>query len=75
MVMKLNPTTEAERARETEEARARLLRLAEAQGVKPFDAEAQRGDFWPEGEGTGEPDFDAWLRQVRSEGATRRLPE
>lgn len=60
--------------REAAEARAELLRLAEEQGVNPFDFDRGRGDFWPEEEGAD--DFLTWLRSVRDEGSRpRRLPE
>lgn len=60
--------------REAAEARAELLRIAEEQGVKPFNFDDIGGDFWPEEESTD--DFLAWLRSVRDEGGQpRRLPE
>lgn len=60
--------------REAAEARAELLRLAEEQGVSPFDFDRGGGDFWPEEESAD--DFLTWLRSVRDEGSRpRRLPE
>jgi hypothetical protein len=60
--------------REAAEARAELLRLAEEQGVSPFDFDRGREDFWPEEESAD--DFLTWLRSVRDEGSRpRRLPE
>ncbi len=65
---------EGERARETAEARARLLRLAKEQGVQPIQSiDDLQGDFWPEEESTEE--FLAWLRETRQEGAPLSLPE
>lgn len=64
----------ADREREAAEARAELLRLAEEQGVRPFDPDEPRGDFRPGEEST--EDFLKWLRSVRDEGSRpRRLPE
>ena len=57
----------------TEQARARLLALAEQQGVKPLRFDELRGDFWPEDERTD--DFLAWLHKTRQESLPRRLPE
>jgi hypothetical protein len=63
-----------DRERESAEARAELLRLAREQGVKPFDFDRARGDFWPESESAD--DFLAWLRSVRADGGTpRRIAE
>lgn len=74
MSTNLTPRNDQERALEAAEARAELLRLAEEQGVKPFDFDEAGGDFWPEEESTD--DFLAWLRSVRDEGRQpRRLPE
>jgi hypothetical protein len=68
------PNINAERERETAEARMELLRLAEEQGVQPFDFDRARVDFWPDEESTD--DFLAWLRSARDEGSQpRRLPE
>jgi hypothetical protein len=68
------PNIKSDREREAAEARAELLRLAEEQGVKPFDFDEAGGDFWPEEESTDE--FLTWLRTVRDEGGQpRRLPE
>lgn len=54
---------EAERARETAEARARLLRLAEEQGVRPLNFDELLGT--PEPDDEGEMDVDAFLRELR----------
>jgi hypothetical protein len=63
-----------EREREAAEARAELLRLAEEQGVSPFDFDRARADFWPQDESAD--DFLAWLHSIRNEGSQpRRLPE
>jgi hypothetical protein len=53
---------------------ADLLRLAEAQGVKPVERfENLLGDFWPEDE-TGDQ-FIAWLREGRRDRhETKRSP-
>ena len=61
---KANSTTpaELERARATAEARADLLRRAEAQGVKPFTA---LEDFAGDPELTADFDVDEFLRAVR----------
>ncbi len=58
------PTTGAERDRETAQARADLLRRAEAQGVKPFTALA---DFAGDPLLTADFDVDEFLRQVRED--------
>jgi hypothetical protein len=51
-----------------------LRRLAGEQGVKPFQFDQVRRDFWPQEESAD--DFTAWLRAKRDEGgATRSLPE
>jgi hypothetical protein len=51
-----------------------LRRLASEQGVKPFEFDQVRRDFWPEDESAD--DFLTWLRTVRDEGdAPRSLPE
>ncbi len=68
------PNVNTDRERQAAEARAELLRLAEEQGVKPFDFDQERAAFWPEEEST--EDFLIWLRSVRDEGSQpRRLPE
>jgi hypothetical protein len=68
------PNIRTDREREAAEARAELIRLAEEQGVKPFDFDEKGSDFWPEEESTD--DFLIWLRSVRDEGGQlRRLPE
>lgn len=76
-----NPVTDQEedvldsqRTPEQRQALARLLKLAEEQGVKPLtldDLEAMRG-VWPEDESID--DFIAAVRQWRSEGVERELP-
>lgn len=54
--------------------RAELRRLANEQGVKPFDYDDARREFWPEEESAD--DFLVWLRSVRDEGGhPRSLPE
>ncbi len=51
---------------------AKLLRLAEEQGVKPTESiDELRGDFRDEEDERDEP-FDQWLRRTRSEGDQRR---
>ena len=68
------PNINTDREREAAEARAELMRLAEEQGVKPFDFDQARAEFWPEEESAD--DFLAWLRSVREEGSQpRSLPE
>lgn len=63
-----------DRESEAASARAELLRLAEEQGVGPFDFDRARADFWPEDESAD--DFLAWLHSVRDEGSQPRgLPE
>ena len=55
---------EADREREIAEARAELLRRAEAQGVKPFTAlEDLKGDP----EMTADFEVDEFLRQLRED--------
>lgn len=54
--------TDAERERETAEARADLLRRAEAQGVKPFTS---LEDFAGDPSLTADFDVDDFLRTVR----------
>ena len=56
--------TEEERARESAEARADLLRRAEAQGVKPFTTPSE---FGGEPEMTADFDVEEFLRQVRAD--------
>ena len=56
--------TEAERERESEAARADVLRRAEAQGVKPFTV---LEDFAGDPELTADFDVDEFLRQVRAD--------
>jgi hypothetical protein len=60
----INTQTEEERARESAEARAELLRRAESQGVKPFTTLAEFG-----GDPALTADFDVeeFLRQVRAD--------
>ncbi len=54
-----------------DERHAKLLRLAEEQGVKPVESISDlRADFWPEGESID--DFIATVRQWRKEGDTWR---
>ena len=55
--------TEAERERESAEARTELLRRAEAQGVKSFTTLAE---FGGDPELTADFDVDEFLRQVRA---------
>jgi len=71
----MSTKSDQERARESEEARARLLRRAAERGVKPFASEDLRGaDFWPDDESTD--DFLKWLREARDEdGRGRGSPE
>lgn len=59
-----NTPVEADRAHETQQARADLLRRAEAQGVKPFTS---LEDFAGDPKVTADFDVDAFLRQVREE--------
>ncbi|HXG63663.1 MAG TPA: hypothetical protein VNO70_01060 [Blastocatellia bacterium] len=56
------------RTPEQEEALARLIKMAEEQGVKPLDFDALRAkaDFWPEDESID--DFIATIRRWRDEG-------
>jgi hypothetical protein len=55
-------------------ARAKVLALAEEQGVKPVEKfEDLLGDFWPEDESID--DFLETLYQWRREGLPRELPE
>lgn len=59
---------ERNRTPEQREALARLMKLAEEQGVKPldFDALRKKADFWPEDESIDE--FIATIRKWRDEG-------
>ena len=51
---------------------AKLLRLAEEQGVKPINnTEDLGGDFWDEAD-EREETFDQWLRRTRAEGDRSR---
>jgi hypothetical protein len=60
---------DTERTPEQREALARLMKLAEEQGVKPldFDELRKKADFWPEDESIDE--FIATIRKWRDEGA------
>lgn len=62
-----------QRTPEQREALARLLKLAEEQGVKPLTREALEamGSVWPEDESVD--DFIAAVREWRSEGGEREL--
>ena len=62
------------RTPEQREALARLLKLAEEQGVKPLDMDAvlAKADFWPEDESIDE--FIATIAEWRSEGHDGGLP-
>ena len=64
---------DVKRTPEQREALARLLKLAEEQGVKPLDWDDVRAkaDFWPEDEDIDE--FIASVKQWRSEGLEREL--
>ena len=53
------------------ERRAKLLKLAQKQGVKSFDPYQKAGDFWYDGADKSE-DFDVWLRQLRHDAPARR---
>lgn len=64
----LKPHDQAQRARETAEARAELLRQAEAQGVKPFTS---LEDFAGDPSLTTGFDVNEFLRMVRE---TRDTP-
>ena len=61
---KRNIQTRTEAERESEAARADVLRRAEAQGVKPFTA---LEDFAGDPELTADFDVDKFLRQVRAD--------
>jgi hypothetical protein len=62
------------RTPEQREALARLLKLAEEQGVKPLTREDldAMASVWPEDESVD--DFIAAVEQWRSEGGERKLP-
>jgi hypothetical protein len=62
------------RTPEQREALARLLKLAEEQGVKPLDMDAvlAKADFWPEDESIDE--FIATIAKWRSEGHDGEWP-
>ncbi len=62
------------RTPEQKEALARLLKLAEEQGVRPLDLDAvlAKADFWPDDESIDE--FIATVAEWRSEGHDRELP-
>jgi hypothetical protein len=55
---------EVDRNHETEQARAELLRRAEAQGVKPFTS---LEDFAGDPKLTADFDVDSFLRRVRED--------
>ena len=67
-------TLDEKRTPEQREALARLLKLAEEQGVKPLDMDAilAKADFWPEEESIDE--FIATIAKWRSESHDRELP-
>jgi hypothetical protein len=60
MTKNIDAQTEKERERESAEARADLLRRAEAQGVKPFSTLAE---FGGDSELTADFDVEMFLRQ------------
>lgn len=60
----LTPHDMTERERETTEARADLLRRAEAQGITPFTS---LDDFAGDPELVADFDVDEFLRQVRED--------
>jgi hypothetical protein len=64
----------AQRTPEQREALARLLKMAQEQGVKPldFDSLLAKADLWPEDENID--DFITTIRKWRSEGTNRKLP-
>ena len=66
--LNVTPQDTAERERETAEARAELLRRAEAQGIKPFTS---LEDFAGDPELTADFDVDEFLQIVRE---TRDTP-
>ena len=70
----MTPPDEAERERETAEARAELLRIAEAQGIKPFNFDEMLGDP-SEGDPEKEnvDDFLRLLREWRDTPSSRRI--
>ncbi|MCI0488424.1 MAG: hypothetical protein L0229_17685 [Blastocatellia bacterium] len=63
-----------ERTPEQSEALAKLVSMAEEQGVKPldFDALMVKADFWPEDESVDE--FIATIRRWRDEDEIRDIP-
>jgi hypothetical protein len=70
------PIDDAERARETAEARADMERRAEAEGVRPFDADEWRADLetdqTPDETRREVDDFLSMLREWRDTPATHR---
>jgi hypothetical protein len=66
-----------ERSRETSEARAELLRRAEAQGVKPFDADEWRAeletDQTPEEIRHEVDEFLSLIREMRDTPSARSI--
>lgn len=57
----------------THERLAKLLRLAEEQGVKPIESiDNLGGNFWDAAD-EREETFDEWLRRTRTEGDHNRL--
>jgi len=65
---------ERNRTPEQREALARLLKMAEEQGVKPLTPEDLKamGSVWPEDESVD--DFIAAVEEWRSEGEKRKQP-
>jgi hypothetical protein len=61
------PQNSTERERQIAEAQAKLLRLAEDQGVRPLKFDEMLDDFWTEDEAENSEDFDTWLRRVRND--------
>lgn len=59
-----DPTIAADREREIAEARADVMRRAEAQGIEPV---ASLEEFAGDPEMTGDLDVDGFLRQVRED--------
>src|ERR1700760_3154887 len=57
------PTDKPFPALRARRSRAELRQLAEEQGVKPFDFDHARANFWPEEESAD--DFLVWLRSMR----------
>jgi hypothetical protein len=64
MTTTINQPISADRERESAEARAKVLRRAEAQNVKPFSS---LEDFAGDPEITADFDVDQFLRQVRED--------